>query len=286
MKENIITNNWPVFEIKTIDEIERFFEILVTKRWVFRGQRAYATLFAPIDRPPLNGLARIQKLYLEDQSIKKLVSSVKFPSDEIELQILGIDTNNCRLYIEKRISILMLLQHYNCPTRLLDWSANPYIALYFAITQNYGFHDDEDGEVWCFDGYAYDNIFGPRQWPSNPEVYDSAGEFDNSIPSLFTEKGPKGDWFVMQALNPKFHRLEHQAGFFSVTSQFGIDHAIAIQRLFSNNIHYYCRCVIKSEFKPELRTYLKRKGIWHGELFPDVAGIAHALRKDVFGLND
>ncbi len=29
--------------------------------------------------------------------------------------------------------ILMLMQHYGCPTRMLDWSKSPYIATFFAI---------------------------------------------------------------------------------------------------------------------------------------------------------
>lgn len=30
---------------------------------------------------------------------------------------------------------LFLMQHYAVPTRLLDWSENPYIALYFALSR-------------------------------------------------------------------------------------------------------------------------------------------------------
>lgn len=39
---------------------------------------------------------------------------------------------------------LFLAQHYGLPTRLLDWTYNPLIALYFACCSNF----DKDGIVY------------------------------------------------------------------------------------------------------------------------------------------
>lgn len=43
---------------------------------------------------------------------------------------------------------LFLQQHYGVPTRLLDWSENPYIALYFAISSS---PPGADACVWMLD---------------------------------------------------------------------------------------------------------------------------------------
>ncbi|HPS55763.1 MAG TPA: FRG domain-containing protein, partial [Sedimentisphaerales bacterium] len=37
-----------------------------------------------------------------------------------------------------------LMQHYKAPTRLLDWTISPYVAAYFAVTENL----DKDGVIW------------------------------------------------------------------------------------------------------------------------------------------
>ena len=41
-----------------------------------------------------------------------------------------------------------LMQHYGIPTRLLDWSENPLVALYFAVTEH---KSNSDAAVWAVD---------------------------------------------------------------------------------------------------------------------------------------
>ena len=48
--------------------------------------------------------------------------------------------------IKDGASWLFLMQHYGLPTRLLDWTDSPLIALYFAIKDKTT--DDEDGVIY------------------------------------------------------------------------------------------------------------------------------------------
>jgi hypothetical protein len=51
--------------------------------------------------------------------------------------------------------LLFLMQHFGVPTRLLDWTENPFIALYFAITSAENSRIKgafiEDAAVWILD---------------------------------------------------------------------------------------------------------------------------------------
>lgn len=57
----------------------------------------------------------------------------------------------------KTINKLTYMQHYGCPTRLLDITANPLVALYFACCECNTFNDAKDGVVFIF-GVKEDDV--------------------------------------------------------------------------------------------------------------------------------
>ncbi|MBR3758331.1 MAG: FRG domain-containing protein [Bacteroidaceae bacterium] len=65
--------------------------------------------------------------------------------------------------VNKKLDVLFLAQHYRLPTRLLDWSFNPLIAMYFACQSKLEYDESiqSDKEM---DGIVYvRSIFGPSE---------------------------------------------------------------------------------------------------------------------------
>ncbi|WP_225986443.1 FRG domain-containing protein [Rufibacter sp. LB8] len=172
---------------------------------------------------------------------------------------------------------LAVAQHHGLPTRLLDWTYSPYVALHFATADLTNFH--ADGVIWCVNYVKSTDYLPPslqraiRDEGSNvftPEVLEPVV---GSLKSLgeFQEKP-----FVMFLEPPSLdERIVHQYALFSMMST---PDAMLCQWL-TDHPDLYFRLIIPSKLKWEIRDKLDQANITERVLFPGPTGISAWLRR-------
>jgi len=165
---------------------------------------------------------------------------------------------------------LFFMQHFRIPTRLLDWTENPFIALYFALTSK-SEAGDRDSAVWMLDPIAWN-----RKSLDHINFQDGILSVDDTRLDYLK---PGAEFDTMNA-DPLaiygFHnspRIVAQRGVFTI---FGKD-TDPMEDIYSKK-DYPQDCLLKvrlpKDKKADLLRCLFKIGFTHSVVFPDLEGLA------------
>lgn len=295
----------PAFEI---DNFEKYLttvrDELPPGRKYFRGQ----TILASEGNPLTPTLGRYQHLR----------EKTPFELDELEREVLEVFNNHLMTHVQhlpqNDWEKLAIAQHHGLPTRFLDWTTNPLVALYFAtrITEI-----DNDGRPR--DSAVYVLISNPTRYcdlirEKNPVIVpkkDTATEKKKSESSYEEYEGdeesiktddqgadPSGNISATSdsQKGETDEKKPHQPSPFEITENIIYDPPHISSRIRAQDSvllacfrplvdleeRDYLEIIIKHEAHDDIRRRLDQYGVFDKQLFPGLDGIAKWLKYRVF----
>jgi hypothetical protein len=246
-------------------QLNTYFGISYTASWAFRG-------VGKEERSLQSSLERLD---------------LKIPLVAAERYLLTTFQRRAHHYIsdppakDDYLEWLALLQHYGAPTRLLDWTKSPYVALFFALDQPREL--DKNCALWAIDlqwckQQARQQITATGRIKM-PDPDESLGR-PETFREVFFPELPIQFVAPLQPFRMN-ERLTIQQGLFLCPGDLQMsfeDNLLKFTLDFASHVH---KIVIPNKLREEILMRLNKMNINRASLFPGIDGFAQSLINNV-----
>lgn len=292
-------------------EIESFDEYLNTihselgqngegkRRLYFRGQSKRATEGYPLT-PSVARYKHLGSLSLSEREQK-------------ECEVLETFSNHLLTYVQHRPQTaweeLAIAQHHGLPTRFMDWTTNPLVALYFAVRNTSGRNADSAVYVLISNPKRYADLKrgqAAQVKPVGDAATESASEPEDDAYADFSTDDSTPVAATTDATTPTDStELSADVGPLELPTPFKISENIIYdpphvspriraqdgvllacwQPMQPLDEKDYLEIVIKQAAHEDIRRRLDQYGVFDKQLFPDLDGIAKWLKYRAYEIN-
>ena len=234
------------------------------RQLAFRGQsRKFGTLVPSFRRLFVEQKSPLTAQLIESELIKAFRDHYK---SLIKTAMADMPSSDA-IGSGRELRCLSVMQHYGVPTRLLDWTANFWTAMYFACASDPG----EDAELWCYDRKAFVSASFSKQ-----QAYAVSPGPDIDAPILQRRDLD----LVIEETNQLTPRMIQQKAHHTVAAKVFADHAPLIHAMVNTEPEpHFKRVIIAQRAKDRVLKYLNdHREISASRIFPDFEGLGRFLR--------
>jgi len=165
---------------------------------------------------------------------------------------------------------MFLMQHYGVPTRLLDWSESPLVALYFVVYDRNARLMSKDGTLWVL--FPLDLNRNSTEVTAEVYIPSFEDEWLNNYSVEQYSKGKDTGILPLAAIATRNNpRIQAQLGVFTI----GHLKRIPIEEI--ENRSHCVKLVVPASAKLRIRKELQTLGVNRFQIFPELASIGDTL---------
>lgn len=203
------------------------------------------------------------------------------PYDKLEFHLIRNFRKYARISDSHRYTLwnwLTLAQHHGLPTRLLDWTYSPFVAMHFATQDIRTF--DRDGAIWCVDYVKIHKLLPPsfrkklEEDGSHVFTVETLSDLTDSLQE-FDSIARDEDFAVFFEPPSMDDRIINQYAFHSVIC----NPKSAMEPIISRHPDCFRRIIIPAKVKWEIRDKLDQANINERVLFPGLDGLCSWLTR-------
>jgi hypothetical protein len=235
----------------------------------------------------------------------------------LEFLVLSEFKSRARMHLsahlipEDELTWLAQMQHYAIPTRLLDFTYSPFVALYFAVRDSKKDKDRTHVRLWAIDAKAVKYRFqavaskarseerkregkttggrvgiGPDDWSTaldnvTAETHGGRTLIAESLSATRTRRTELNrQGAVCATLPPSFNpRLASQQGVFLLNCAEELSFNSSLIRMMGSRSGWFKTFDVAAEAISEIEPKLFQMNIHEQSLFPDIEGLAGLIRQ-------
>ncbi|WP_195989865.1 FRG domain-containing protein [Clostridium sp. D53t1_180928_C8] len=170
---------------------------------------------------------------------------------------------------------MFLMQHYNTPTRLLDWSESPLVALFFALDDSFNHKEEDSAVVWCLNPIALNKKFRPIESLSEIPNINGSEVLNNSINRYYAYGEAYPADYPIAVTGPLNNsRISAQKGMFTL---FPALSKTPLEETKECN-DFLEKIIIKKENISIIKRQLFTMGITNTSIYPDLDSISKDIK--------